>query len=511
MPTTAQMLAEYPIFLLEVLAELRSADVDGVRTREEAIAQLAPQLADPTNVQMAYQDVVDDRPEAEDAVRLLLLEHGELAEAQFSRQFGAIRHMGPAKLEREAPWLNPESIAELLYYYGLIGRGYKGAGETAHTIIYLPSDITPWLPHPQSEAAASGLPVKPVTPPSLARQMLADDSFLNDAGTLLGFVRSERLRLTPQGPHPEDVDRLVQRFILPFRSDEPDLVVRLALLLHLANRMGWLRRDGDVVRLTGNRVSAFLDQPRAAQRQALFEAWRDSPEWNDLCRTPGLECADTGSWKNDPLQTRSALLRLIGQLAPGYWYTQDDLVRAIRTVEPDFQRPTGNYDTWYIRNNSTNEFLKGFEQWGGVEGVLIRFLLRGPLYWLNVIDLAEPAAGDNLLLSLGPWGARWLGHNTPQPDAPSQQRITVAEDFTVTVPQATPLADRFRVERFAEWQRSYPDYVYRITQRTLRRATDDGISVAQIRQFLAGQDRQAPPRVLAALERFAAGDNVQGG
>ena len=76
MPTTAQMLAEYPIFLLEVLAELRSADVDGVRTREEAIAQLAPQLAEPTNVQMAYQDVVDDRPEAEDAVRLLLLEHG---------------------------------------------------------------------------------------------------------------------------------------------------------------------------------------------------------------------------------------------------------------------------------------------------------------------------------------------------------------------------------------------------------------------------------------------------
>ena len=45
---------------------------------------------------------------ADDVWRLL----GELAEAQFSRQFGAIRHMGPAKLEREAPWLNPESIAE---------------------------------------------------------------------------------------------------------------------------------------------------------------------------------------------------------------------------------------------------------------------------------------------------------------------------------------------------------------------------------------------------------------
>lgn len=503
------MLAEYPIFLLEVLAELRSADVEGARTREEAIEQLAPQLTEPTNVQMAYQEVADDRPEAEEAVRLLLREHGEVAEAQFSRQFGAIRHMGPAKLEREAPWMNPESVAELLYYYGLIGRGYKGAGEKAHTIIYLPSDITPWLPHPQSEAAASELPLTPVTPPTPARQLLADDSFLNDAGTLLGFVRAERLRLTPQGPHPEDIDRLVQRFVLPFRNDDPELVVRLALLLHLANRMGWLRRDGDVVRLTGNRVAAFLDLSRAEQRQALFDAWRNSPEWNDLCRTPGLECADTGSWKNDPLQTRSTLLRLIGQLAPGYWYTQDDLARAIRTVEPDFQRPTGNYHTWYIRNNSTNEFLKGFEQWDGVEGVLIRFLVRGPLYWLNVLDLAEPAAGDNLLLSLGGWGARWLGHDTPSPAAPALHRITVAEDFTVTVPYTAPLAERFRVERFAEWQRSYPDYVYRITQRSLRRAVDGGITVAQISQFLAGQGRQAPPRVLAALERFAAGDGEQ--
>lgn len=33
--------------------------------------------------------------------------------------------MGPAKLERETPWLYPESVAELLYYNGLIGRGFK--------------------------------------------------------------------------------------------------------------------------------------------------------------------------------------------------------------------------------------------------------------------------------------------------------------------------------------------------------------------------------------------------
>jgi len=502
------MLAEYPDFLIDVLAELRNAFLDEDTSREKRVELLAAQLTDPTNVQMAYADAVDYRPEVEEAVSLLLREHGDMSEAQFSRQFGAIRQMGPAKLEREAPWLNPESIAELLYYFGLIGRGFKGAGQQAYTIVYLPSDITAWLPHPQNPAAASGLPLRPVAPPLAARQTLADDSFLEDAGSLLGFLHTERLRMTAEGPHPDDVDRLVQRFSVPFANETPDLTVRLALLLHLANRLGWLRREGDVVQLTGNRVRAFLDMTRAEQRRMLFDAWHQAPEWNDLCRTPELECADTGNWKNDPLQTRNTLLRLFGQLQPGVWYTQDDIVRAIRDVEADFQRPAGNYDTWYIRHSTTQEFLKGFEQWNAVEGALIRFLLRGPLHWLRAVDLADPSAGANLLVSLSRWGAGWLGHDVPQPEENAHPKLTVAEDFTITVAPDMPLADRFRVERFAEWQSSYPNYVYRITQRTLKRAAENGVGAGQIAEFLKTRGRQTPPRVIAALERFAGADKV---
>lgn len=508
MPTTAQMLAEYPDFLLDVLTELRNAFLDDEASREQRIELLAAQLTDPTNVQIAYQEAADYSAEVEDAVSLLLREHGELSEAQFSRQFGAIRQMGPAKLEREAPWLNPESTAELLYYYGLIGRGFKGAGQKAYTIIYLPSDITPWLPHPQNPAAASGLPVKPVAPPAAPRQMLADDSFLEDAGTLLGFVFTDRMRLAGSAPHPDDVDRLAPRLRLPLMPEAPELTTRLALLLHLANRVGWFKREGDQIALTNNRVRAFLDMTRAEQRRTLFDAWRESPDWNDLCRTPDLECAETGNWKNDPLQTRGTLLRLISQLQPGIWYTQDDVVRAIKEIEPDFQRPTGNYDTWYIRQNTTQEFLKGFEQWNNVEGALIRFLLRGPLHWLCAVDLAEPPVGANMLVSLSRWGAGWLGHDVPQPEEKLHPRLTVSEEFLVTMAADAPLADRFRVERFAEWQSSYPSFVYRITQRTLKRAAEHGIATAQVVDFLKSRSPQVPPRVVTALERFA-GDKVR--
>ncbi len=185
---------------------------------------------------------------------------------------------------------------------------------------------------------------------------------------------------------------------------------------HSANRMGWLRRTDDgSVQLTGNRVRAFMDQTRPEQRVTLWKAWRDSPDWNDLCRTPGLECAKAGNWSNDPVQTRAAVLRILAMLQPGAWYSQSEVIDAFKEAEPDFQRPTGDYDTWYIRRTDTQEFLKGFDQWDAVEGELLRFLLRGPLHWLQAMDLAEPSAGDDYGISLSQWGRVLAGRGRPQP------------------------------------------------------------------------------------------------
>lgn len=505
MPTTTQMLADYPDILLNVLAELRGAMLESATNRQQAIELLAAQITDPTSVQSAYQDVTDASEQAKPAIEALLKEGGEMAEAKFAREFGGIRQMGPAKLEREAPWLAPESTAELLYYSGLIGRGFRGAGQKAHTIVYLPSDVVPWLPRAQSVELPNALPAAPAAAPPPGRTMAADDSFIEDVGTLLGFLHTEQLRLTSSGPHPEDTDRLVQRLQLPFDDSMPDQSVRLALLLHLANRLGWLRRsDAGTIVLTGNRVRSFLEKTRAEQRQALFDAWRSSPEWNDLCRTPGLECLEPAAWKNDPLQTRDEILTLLSRLIPGAWYRMSDVVAAVKTVEPDFQRPAGQYDTWTIRDSNTQEMLSGFEAWDRVEGALLRFMLRGPLHWLGAVDLAEPAIGNDWLISLSQWGLRWLGHDAPQPVEHARRPIQVAENFVVTLPQGTALDDRFRVERFAQWQSSYPQHVYQVTQRSLKRAAEGGISPQQIVDFLNSRSRHVPDKVASALTRFAA-------
>ena len=512
MPQTSQMIAEYPQILLHVIAELRGAFLDEEKNTRAMIDSLGGQITDPTSVLMAFQEITDSYPEARAALDLLLAENGDVREAQFSREFGSIRQMGPARLEREQPWNTPESIAELLYYYGLIGRGFMGAGQNAHTIVYIPSDILPWLPQPKAAAGEQGLAVTPVPPPPTARMLRLEDAFLEDAGTLLGFLHTEGLRLQTEGaPDADDVDRLMMRlhsahgFVSPFVAPEAGANLaetRLALLLHLAKRLGWLRRaDDERVRLTGNRVYAFLEQPRPEQRFTLWEAWRTSSEWNDLERIPGLDCS-AGDWQNNPLQTREVILQLLGQLQPGAWYSQMDVSNAIKESFADFQRPSGDYDSWYIRDETTQEFLRGFEHWEQVEGVLLRFLLNGPLYWLSAMDVAEPSAGDDLLFSLSGWGARWLGHDSAQPHEARRPALVVEEDFRVQLPPGTPLMDRFRVERFSSWEASYPRFVYQINRRSLKRAADEGVPADRILSFLDSRTRLMPQRVTAGLQRF---------
>lgn len=503
------MLANYPDILLQVVAELRGAFLDGADNREQAIELLAAQITEPTSTQMAFQEVTDFSAQAQDAIETLLKEDGEIIEAQFSRDYGSIRQMGPAKLERDTPWLYPESVSELLYYYGLLGRGITGSGSSAHTIVYLPSDIIPWLPQPKSGVSEGGLPIQPIPPPHPSRTLMADDSFLDDIGTLLGFLRTDTLRINGQGPDADDIDRLVPRLQFPF-VDSHDLNMRLALLLHLAKRMGWLHRGaGNVVELTGERVRGFLNRTRSEQRYDLWRSWRSSPEWDDLRRTPGLECTDTGNWSNAPRQTRDAVSELLAKLQPNMWYSFDDFQTVVKEAKPDFQRTTGNYDTWYIRSTETQEFLKGFEHWDDVEGALLRFMINGPLHWLGAIDLAEPSAGDDVHFALSQWGAHWLELDVPMPEEQPRRPLMVDDEFNILLTLGSPLSERYRVERFAQWQASYPQYTYKITADSLTKAASAQINANQVLDFLKKRTRQVPESVASALSNYGNGDTSQ--
>jgi hypothetical protein len=286
-----------------------------------------------------------------------------------------------------------------------------------------------------------------------------------------------------------------------------------ALALALAVDRGWLRARGRRLALVPGPARAWLEAARVDQRRRLLDAWAGSVLWNDLCRTPALSCEQTGSWANDPVGTRKRLLSLLASLQPGAWYDLNGLVAAIKAHAPHFQRPDGNYDTWYIRQRSAPAFLRGFEHWEEVEGELLRFMLAGPLSWMGATTLALDEAGQAVSFSLTTAGYTWL-HGEPPPQEEEPAMLEVRPDFTVLAPAGVALLDRFRVARFttwleATWEAGRPTFLYRISQSGLRRAAQQGIDAGRVLDFL--QARAAvplPANVVKALERRRGGDIV---
>ena len=236
--------------------------------------------------------------------------------------------------------------------------------------------------------------------------------------------------------------------------------------------------------------------------RALLDAWAVSRRWNDLRRVPSLSCEQTGSWDNDPAATRRQIMALLAQLQPGQWLTLDDFVAAVQRHAPDFQRPDGNYDTWYVRTRG-GAFLRGFEQWLHVEGALLRFVLGGPLAWLGATNTDDPAQPTAFCLSAA--GHAWL-HRAPPPAAAAEAPLQVQADFTVLASPQVVLLDRLRVARFTtwqapQWQAGAPCFVYRISQSGLQRAQQQGISPGRVLDFLRSRAQPLPDNVIKALER----------
>ena len=130
----------------------------------------------------------------------------------------------------------------------------------------------------------------------------------------------------------------------------------------------------------------------------LTKAWRASESLNELRLVPGLVCE--GEWINQPRATREFLLHLLEGLPKGKWWSLPAFIRAIKEKYPDFQRPAGDYDSWFIKRLSDGIFLRGFASWDEVEGALVRYLITGPMFWLGLVELATPEEnGDRQLHS----------------------------------------------------------------------------------------------------------------
>jgi hypothetical protein len=495
--TLLESLVDYDRVTLEALAETRGAVV----TNQQPLAaarELAPQLLAPASVAIAVADLA---PAEREALAALQANSGWLESPRFIRRFGDVRPMGPARLARERPWQAPANATEALWYRGLVFRGFRPAADGVVEVFYVPDDLLALLPPPPDDTVQPTLAALDVPP-----QTWHDAADLvEDVFNLLVALRRRPLAVDASGNLAEgDRRSLTAQWVRPLPAAEAATDDRLDWLLSLCSAAGLTTRQGTRLAVNREDTRTWLETPPRQRHRRLLEAWREDEAWNDLSHVPTLKLRAATGWRNDPRLARQALLRALSPCRPLTWYRLDDLVALIKANDPDFQRPDGDYSSWYVYSLDDQPLI-GFEHWDAVEGALIRYLISGPLHWLGIVDLASGADKAASAFRMSATGAAILrGNDELESQSATRGRFIVREDFSVRVMADASLYDRFQLARFADRVgRDGEAIVYRIAPGGVNLIGKQGVNAAQISAFLMRvTGGQVPQRVLDALARW---------
>ncbi|MCB9113249.1 MAG: helicase-associated domain-containing protein [Anaerolineales bacterium] len=464
MPLLEQSLHKHDLGHLRIIAEfwgleLESSDVDS------ALEELCASLLDLE----AVSETLEILPaEARSALNELVDSGGKIEWAAFSRKYGVMREIGAGKRDRERPYLKPSSTSEVLFYRGLLAKAFFDTEKGAQEFAYIPDDLLEIIAElgavdvpPRQKEDALG---RPATPVEKAFEIPATDFILDDATTYLAALR------------------------IGDKTNSPHVNRDMQSLLASA---GMIKND----KLLPEAIKKFLEASRSDAMDMLYNAWLESTEFDELRLTPGLVCE--GEWKNQPQVTREFLMNLINDIPQGKWWSIPAFVKAIKEKYPDFQRPAGDYDSWFIKRESDGQFLRGFAYWDMVDGALIKHLIY-ILHLLGRVSLASPEEGKeatsfSLLSSL--------------PEKKEERgKITVASNGKIIVPRTFSRAVRYQLARFCEWDEPKgDDYLYRITAESLQRAAQQGLKAEQLLAMLVKYTKEAvPPALVKALKRWDA-------
>ncbi len=491
--------------LLTVLAEVWGVQLDESDDIAARIDLISRAMLEPERAERVW-DALSDIERA--ALQMLISVKGKMPEAKFERVFGSIRRMGAAAIQREQPHRQPETVAEGLYYRGLIGQAFENADTGPRTIVYIPDDLVQILPthktsydqldevdeavvYPSEEVAA----LDSLDEVDNVRQ--ADTSIVDDLTTLLAYLQLHNPLLQGDSLDSKDGGALAP-FLLTQGQD------RIAFMVALAVSAGLI--DVQAGRALPKRAEArrWLSANRADQVRMLAEAWRDSTAYIDLWHVPGLHPdpeAGTMSQYN-PAAARAAVFEIMQHALPAQaWWSLDDFIFLVHEDSADFQRPNGDFDSWYIRNDE-GDYLSGLESWDAVEGALLAFIIIAPMHWLGLMDLAEDAA------RLTVYGRAFLGL-AAWPSPPEQpDKIEVQEDGVIFVSRKVARIDRFQLARFTTWGSvTGSSYAYRLDPAGIEQAAQQGINVGHIGAFLtrALGDQTLSPAVARLLENWKTG------
>jgi hypothetical protein len=464
MPDILHSLSKFDLGYLRIVAGLWGLELESKDTTIAA-KELAASLLDP---QLVVEITAALPPEAHAALAALGTAGGRIPWAAFIRQFGDIREMGAGKRDREKPQIKPASTAEVLFYRALLARAFFDTTGGPQEFAYVPDDLLTLIQMKGTRQPGKlTRPTEPLgrgaTPGEKAYILPVNDRILDDATTLLAALRLGR-----------DV------------GQDP-------VLIGLLNAAKLLKKNIP----QAEKVKTFLEAPRAEALGMLVEAWRSSETFNELRLIPGLLCE--GEWKNQPLAAREFILDLLNAVPASKWWNINSLISDVKKKVPDFQRPAGDYDTWFIRREADGQYLRGFAYWDQVDGALIRFLIVSILYDLGLVELASPGEGKEVTA---------FQLRTPERGVSNVEngKLKIASNGMIAASRSVPRAARYQLARFCEWEEEKSgEYQYRLTPASLTRAKEQGLKVEHLIPLLSKHAAAGiPPILMKALKRWEA-------
>jgi len=453
------------------------ADLWGLEVHDEAQPSLVNQLADQMSDATQFEVMLDGVPDRAKIAMAELSRHlGKMPWVEFCRRFGNLSEAGQAKIEREKRYLQKDSITEFLWYRGLLFRAFFEGDHEPIEYAYLPDEFIELM---QMPSLAGGAPVfgKPYQDLAKLKIIPATSHILDHSCTLLAALRSD-LNLE-ESCH----------FNIPVR-----------MLLELLSAAGIA--DGSRQPKT-EQTRHFLEADRSQGLAQLFQAWENSETINELWMMEEIKCE--GKWRNRPQSARNHLLSLIRKIPSQVWWDLDAFIADVHQFQPDFLRPSGDYDSWIIRNLSSGEYLRGFIHWDKVEGRFIRSILTQWLQWLGVIELGiSPNNGFAQAFRLSSWANYLLNHQNI-PNLPKEtEKIIIRSNGAILCPLLTPRAVRYQIARFCEWgEEKISEYQYFLSASSLTRAERQQLQIDQLDRLIKKHARTPiPPTFLKALARW---------
>jgi hypothetical protein len=473
MPDLIQLLKGYDQGLLNIIAEhweIPISEQDEISIPQQISTALL-EVGRSGNLMNSMADL------AQAALQKLAAEKGRMPVPAFVRQFGEIRAMGAGRRGRERPDQNPSSPAEILWYAGLIGKAFLDSRPEPQEFIFIPDDLLAFLP---VETQGVGIVLGgPAAPDLIKRIHPASDHILDDACTLLAALRMGL-----------DLEK-----IQGFKTQTPVHILKKFLAA-----AGLIDQNHIPIPET---TRQFLEAPRAESFALLFSAWLNSPDFNELLLLPNLTFE--GELKNDPLHTRQKILQFFSQIPPNTWCDLSSFISDIHTHYPDFQRPAGDYDSWFIRRKKDQAFLRGFASWNEVDGALLRFFINGILHWSGFLDLASSQAGGQITaFRLSKWAKPLMSGQVLQGLTEESKPLRINSDGQIAIPRECPRTIRYQIARSCQWLTSTnAEYRYQLTSASLEKAVSQGLKTSYLLSILRRHNQgPLPPNIIQALERW---------